>query len=73
MAAPVQSSRPQTFASGTTSTPELSRPDGGRANGVSLRMMANRNASKRPRTKTGVETPRFAKTIVPTSADELCR
>ena len=46
---------------------------GGSANGVSLRTMANRKASSSPSTKTGIDTPRLAKTIVPTSAGELRR
>ena len=70
---PVKSSSPQTSASGITLTPELSRPDGGNANGVSLRTTANRNASTRPRTKTGIDTPMLANTIVPTSAGEFRR
>ena len=56
-----------------TSTPELSRPDGGSENGVSFRTMANKNASMRPSTKTGIDTPRLAKTIDPTSTGELRR
>ena len=45
--------RPQTSTSGMTVTPELSRPDGGSANGVSLRTIAKRNASSSPSTNTG--------------------
>ena len=54
-------------------TPALSRPDGGSEKGVSFRTMANRKASSSPRTKTGIDTPKFANTIVPTSVFELCR
>ena len=65
--------RPQTVASGTTSSPGDSRPDGGSANGVPLRRTAKTKASSRPSTKTGVETPRLAMTIVPASTGELRR
>jgi hypothetical protein len=66
-------SRPQTSTSDLTVTPELSRPDGGSASGESLKMMAKMNASTRPSTKTGMETPRLAKIIVPTSMAEFRR
>jgi len=36
-------------------------------------MIAKMYASTRPRTNTGTDTPRFAKTIVPTSIGELRR
>ena len=65
--------RPQTSTRGWTVTPELSRPDGGNENGVSLRTIANRNASSSPSTKTGIETPKLANIIVPTSIGELRR
>jgi hypothetical protein len=70
---PDRSSRPQSTASGTTETPGVRRPDGGNANGVSLSSTANTKARRSPSTKTGMETPKLAMTIVPTSAKELRR
>src|ERR1044072_6563936 len=64
---------PHTTASGVTLTPELRRPDGGSANGVFFSTMADRKASSNPSTMTGIDTPRLAKTIVPTSGFELCQ
>ncbi len=72
-AGPVMAWRPQTSASGATVTPELRRPDGGSANGVSLSSRPNTQASTRPSTNTGMDTPRLANIIVPTSAGELRR
>ena len=57
---PVWSSRPQRTASGTMETPGVRRPDGGRANGVSFRRLANTKTSSRPSTKIGIDTPTLA-------------
>ena len=65
--------RPHASASGVIVTPGDSRPDGGIASGVSLSRTAKTNARNSPRTKTGVDTPRLAMTIVPTSTGELRR
>src|SRR5688500_898379 len=68
---PVASPIPHCSASGTKPIPAESWPDGGNANGVPRRPTAKRNASRRPRTKTGIETPRLANSMVPTSIGEL--
>ena len=64
-------SMPQRIASGTISSPEVSRPDGGSEKGVPLRTSANSDASNRPSTKTGIDTPRLAPAIVRTSIAEF--
>ena len=53
--------------------PAVSRPEGGRANGVPFNRMAKTKAKSNPRTKTGMDTPRLANPIVRTSAAELRR
>jgi len=68
---PDRSFRPHTVASGITSIPELNRPDGGSASGVPLNTTPKRYARTRPRTNTGMDTPRLANIIVPTSTAEL--
>ena len=70
---PARSWRPQAVASGVGSTPGVSRPDGGRASGLPLSRIAKMKIMSGPRTKTGIDTPRLAPAIVPTSMLELRR
>ena len=71
---PVQAlEAPARRRAGSIGDPGVSRPDGGRANGVSFSRIAKTKASSRPSTKTGIETPRLATTMVPTSMAELRR
>ncbi len=70
---PVTPCRPHTSTSESMLTPELSLPEGGRANGVPRSVTAKRYASTSPSTKTGVEKPTLAKIMEPTSTAELRR
>ena len=70
---PSWSSQPHTSKYGVEKTPALSRPDGGSANGVSLRSRANTYASINPSQNTGIDTPTLATAIVPVSTTVLWR
>ncbi len=71
---PPRSCRPHASAIGSDDDAgRRGGPTGGSAKGVSLSTTAKTNARNRPSTNTGIETPRLAMTIVPTSTGELRR
>ncbi len=64
---PCRPVRPHASVSGTGTIPAVNRPDGGSEMGESRRTTPKSQASTRPSTKTGIEMPMLANSMVITS------